>query len=109
MLRAARSTRRGQSPLLRSEAAGHGALQRPSAGGSVDRSVGERVSTPGDLRTGERDELHRLAFPRLEAHGVAGGGVEPPAGRLPPGGGGRAGYPEEMVVAADLNRPDSRL
>src|SRR5207248_4808166 len=68
--------------LLVSEAARDGTVERASTARGVDRSVGERIPAPRDLRSGQGNELHRLPLARLESDGVAGRHVEPAPVRL---------------------------
>ena len=87
------------------ESASDGPFHRRNPAGIADRAVGQRVAATDHLVASNRDDGHGLGFARLEAHRGACGQIQAHAV------GGSAIEAEvridldQMIVAADLDRP----
>jgi hypothetical protein len=90
----------------RAEHRGIGGPRDPLDHGSdLQRAGDDAAEAMHDAVAGEWHQPHRAGLPRLEAHGSAGGDVEPVAARQRAVEDQRRVGLEEMIVAADLDRP----
>src|SRR5262249_37940198 len=75
----------------------------------IKRAIDQSVVTKYPTRTTEVDQRNFFLFSRLKAHGGTGGNVQPHASRYCPNECERAIDFKKVIVAADLDRPITRV